>query len=72
MRVLENLTRELKVMTRREPGRYAAGDKRILCPHCRHDEFARHRMLGGPLIVSLVCARCSMVIWFESEPEPLT
>jgi predicted nucleic-acid-binding Zn-ribbon protein len=66
------------------PQPYAAGGRKITCPHCSNDRFTRRKaMLNTRLAtffeldwvnrssIALVCSNCSMIQWFGESPEPV-
>ncbi len=67
------------------PQSYAALGRKIVCPHCGHDRFARHDAVLSSALASffnldwtgkqgtaLVCANCQMIQWFAKRPDAVT
>lgn len=63
---------------------YQAADRRVICPHCKNDTFAREQaMLNRPAStllnldwvdktgIALVCAGCGLIQWFFNEPQTI-
>ena len=61
---------------------YAAGGKKIVCPHCGGDEFAKGEAQlntatmtflsldwANKSATTLVCTQCSRIQWFLKKPE---
>ena len=64
------------------PGRYVVEGKRVVCPHCGHDEFvAGTAQLNTAVLTffdldwanksahTLMCAECGRIEWFGQDPE---
>ncbi len=64
------------------PGRYAAGGKHIVCPHCGGEAFREGSALlsrramafaelewAGKGAATLACANCGLIQWFLQRPE---
>lgn len=67
-----------------EPQAYVARGRKIVCPHCAHDQFSRRKAMLNTRIATffeldwvnrssivLVCSNCSMIQWFGESPEPV-
>ena len=66
------------------PKGYELEGKRIICPHCGHDQFAKGRAQlntagmtflnldwANRSATTLVCAECGRIEWFLQEPLEL-
>ena len=64
------------------PGQYAAGDKKIVCPHSGGDEFGKGKTMlnmtwmtifnlewANKSAIILACTRCGKIQWFLKEPQ---
>ena len=64
------------------PAQYAAGGKKILCPHCGSDVFAKGKAQlntagmsfldldwANKSATTLACTTCGRVEWFIKKPE---
>jgi len=64
------------------PSQYVAGGKKIVCPHCGGDEFAKSKAQlntaamtffrldwANKSATTLACTQCSRIQWFLKEPE---
>jgi predicted nucleic-acid-binding Zn-ribbon protein len=62
-------------------GKYDAWGKRIVCPHCGGDDFAKseaqlntaamtffHLDWANKSATTLACTQCSRIQWFMEEP----
>ena len=57
------------------PGAYRVGGRRVRCPHCDGEEFARkqaaldtHGTTFSDWATALVCSNCTGVQWFRDAP----
>lgn len=66
------------------PGQFEAGGRKVVCPHCKNDEFeqgsaqlntAGLTFLGLDWLNKsasiLVCTKCSLIQWFGLSPDKL-
>jgi len=65
-----------------KPAGYRAVGKKIICPHCHHDQFKSQASLLNTRgltffkldwldagATALICSNCGMIQWFRIEPE---
>lgn len=46
-----------------KPGAYTAGGEKVICPHCKRDQFDKQEvMLAGG--TGLICTNCGLMQWF--------
>lgn len=66
------------------PGQYAAGGRKVVCPHCASETFAEgHAQLNtagmtffnldwaNKSATTLACMECGRILWFMKRPERL-
>ena len=66
------------------PKRYELEGKKIICPHCGHDEFVEGRAQlntagmsflnldwANRSATTLACAECGRMEWFRQEPRQI-
>jgi len=64
-----------------EPGSYYAAGKKVLCPHCQHDQFESKVFLLNTrgltffnldwlnaAATALSCSNCGLIQWFSKQP----
>jgi hypothetical protein len=56
------------------PGMYKAGGSKIVCPHCKSEEFEYEYAFAGHFganinAYQLICRKCSMIQWFKNLPD---
>jgi hypothetical protein len=85
MSLWNGLKRGTKALLRgEEPVPYAAGGRKVRCPHCDSDRFVARRVLlntyGMTLLnldwankeaTTLTCDHCKMIQWFRDAPEQM-
>jgi uncharacterized protein len=65
-----------------QPGGYYAGGKKVICPHCQHDQFESQSSLVNTrgltffkldwlnaAATTLSCSNCGLIQWFGIQPE---
>jgi hypothetical protein len=56
------------------PGIYKTGGSKIVCPHCKSDQFESEYAFAGHLgsnisAYMLICSNCSMIQFFKNLPD---
>jgi hypothetical protein len=56
------------------PGIYKAGGLKIVCPHCKSEQFESEYAFAGHFGANisaymLICRKCGMIQWFRNLPD---
>jgi hypothetical protein len=56
------------------PGIYKAGGSKIVCPHCKSDQFESEYAFAGHFgsnisAYMLICRNCGLIQWFKNSPD---